>query len=117
MTGVFIPSKIVDCTVTGQAWRAGGKDNIQEVKPLHLEALTAICGEDLFLNIDVCVMNSMPLKITFSLCFFLFSDFANAVAERKKWKPKHKTFDQCKTVFSHKLIEIRNAVKTGSLKD
>lgn len=43
MTGVFIPSKIMDCTVTGQTWHAGGEDRRKEIKkPLHEGALKAI---------------------------------------------------------------------------
>lgn len=45
MAGVFIPSTILDCTVTGQSWRAGGERAALEMKPLHKGALDAIVGE------------------------------------------------------------------------
>lgn len=46
MQGVFIPSKITNCTVTGQPWRPGSKENPaqEKPKPLHQGALKAIVG-------------------------------------------------------------------------
>ncbi|XP_034240444.1 protein snwA-like [Thrips palmi] len=59
LSGVFIPSKIIDCTVTGQVWRPGSKGKEVKIpKPLHHGALKAIV------------------------------DFSNGVAKRKKWKTK-----------------------------
>ncbi|KAJ1530198.1 hypothetical protein ONE63_005125 [Megalurothrips usitatus] len=42
MTGVLIPSKIVECTVSGQKWRAGGERAKAPKEPLHQGALKAI---------------------------------------------------------------------------
>lgn len=45
MTGVFKPSQIMDCTPTGQPWRAGGTEQQQaKVHPLHPRAVRAIVG-------------------------------------------------------------------------
>lgn len=45
LTGVFIPSAMTNCTVTGQSWRAGGPDKCKEEKePLHSGALKGIFG-------------------------------------------------------------------------
>jgi hypothetical protein len=51
MGGVFVPSKVLDCTVTGQSWHAGGMEKAkEEKKPLHQGALQVIVGEFKILN-------------------------------------------------------------------
>ncbi|KAJ1526527.1 hypothetical protein ONE63_008115 [Megalurothrips usitatus] len=81
MTGVFIPSKIIQCTVTGQKWRAGGDKAVLPKEPLHQGALKAIV------------------------------DTANKVgAKRKPHKWPKVNFKQMKCVFSN-LIEIKVLLK------
>ena len=46
MNGVFMPSKILDGTVSGQTWHAGGAEYlVMQKKPLNGNALKAIVGE------------------------------------------------------------------------
>ena len=46
MRGVFKPSQILNCTVTGSTWHAGGEEHLKaKVKPLHPGALKAIVGQ------------------------------------------------------------------------
>lgn len=63
MTGVFRPSKLLDCTVTGQSWRAGGDEQKKAVRrPLHPKAVEALVRELLCYNrLDVFEMCDPPL--------------------------------------------------------
>lgn len=46
MSGVFNPAEILNCTVTGKSWNAGGPDHKgKEMTALHPTALQAIFGK------------------------------------------------------------------------
>ncbi|XP_026284591.2 uncharacterized protein LOC113210702 [Frankliniella occidentalis] len=87
LPGVFIPSKVLDCTVTGQSWRAGGAEvaAIQKT-PLHPVALQAIL------------------------------DFAFAVAKKKHWSATRR-LAKLKPVITRRLIEMKNQFRKGTLRD
>ncbi|KAJ1524655.1 hypothetical protein ONE63_011138 [Megalurothrips usitatus] len=87
MTGVLIPSKIVECTVSGQKWRAGGERAKAPKEPLHQGALKAIV------------------------------ETANRVAQKKKPKWAKSNMKAMKPVFSNRLVEMRQLFKSGKLQD
>lgn len=119
MTGVFIPSKLNNCTVSGQSWRAGGPEKAQEAKiPLHQGALKAIVGkvfENLFVFLNQWkFLNLKLLKLVLIQTVFSL-DFSNGVAKKKKWTIKK--FEKCKPIFARRLMEIKKQLNDGKLKD
>lgn len=78
MTGVFIPSKLLNCTVSGQSWKAGGPERALESKePLHQGALRAIVGKLLFFNLFILSLSYQvyDIKVGFDSNSFLLRLF------------------------------------------
>lgn len=118
--GIFIASKVQDCTLSGQTWHAGGKDHLQKSqKPLHSEAVKVLAG---MLQILILVRRkfhtSIPniiWQIFFWCCFRIDPDFANGIAKKKRW-PTRK-MDKLRHVISQRLTEVKKDFTAGKIKD
>ncbi|KAJ1531353.1 hypothetical protein ONE63_000037 [Megalurothrips usitatus] len=76
MTGVLIPSKIVECTVSRQKWRAGGERAKAPKEPLHQGALKAIVVSEPPRNLRASNVTARSALLEWDLPDFINSDLA-----------------------------------------
>ncbi|KAK3921083.1 Putative BEN domain-containing protein B1 [Frankliniella fusca] len=84
MPGVFKPDAVINCSLTGQKWRAAAKaggDAHGQLDPLHPRAVQAIL------------------------------DYANKLGKAKLWLPMK--LKKAKPVFSQRLTEMKAAIRKG----